>query len=172
MTATASSTEVIVLAQSDSSRRGRSPGSTNIAETSALRCPLKISPTTIATALSFSRLLRNSVQPRGPNVLTKPLRIDRREKSGMIRVSTIRGAFCKSGPATPNAMIKMTDGARNRAQRHHDDLSQPEDVGRTLQPPPRGIVDEVQKHRNQAGGRRGQREQCDEQIRRRATAER
>src|SRR5271163_915693 len=48
---------------------------------------------------------------------------------------------------------------------HHDDLCQPEDVGRTLQPPPRGIVDEVQKYRNQARGRRGQREQCDEQIR-------
>src|SRR5579871_5198552 len=70
-------------------------------------------PATIATAVSLRRLLKYSMAPRIPKRRWKPLRGEMREKSGMIRSGTIRGAACATEATTPAHVRSAAVGQKN-----------------------------------------------------------
>src|SRR6266702_5020912 len=94
---------------------GSATGSVYIASNALASEVRSTKATTTVTETSLKSDLANSTSPCVPKIRLQPCIGEIRERSGMMRSSTRRGAFCSSDAASPNTAMMTTNGTRNRS---------------------------------------------------------
>ena len=148
----ATSTAAIVLTASPRMRSGRGPGIVvHRGQDDALLTDQHHAGHA-STAAALIRLLPNSTSPRAPNTRRRPARGEMREKSGMMRSGTMRGAAWATEATTPASASSATTGQRKSAGGGGERAGQRQRVLAARDPPAGGVVEDSDQPGEQRGG--------------------